>query len=257
MYFVLQLYAKEQKPQAFIRLCQLYMASEHSYSPKIQAEKALQFAKQFDAVAPILYKLFFGFSLFKKIAKPLCAYLFWQDVHLIKELFLLAMIDELKASVKEEPINTDAHKSLAEGYLMLSSHYKEPLERDEAYLQGSPKTKGKLLQKFQFACHLAIEEFSIVSEYLPDDPQAYKALARAWRDAQDTKQEIAAYEMVARLDPHDHESLATLGILYFQQGMNVKGLHIYQQLQKQNSDAAQTLIAYYGAYQPFDLYNSI
>lgn len=62
------------------------------------------------------------------------------------------------------------------------------------------------------------------------------------------KEEIKEYETILHLCPDDKETLFKLGKLYFQQGLNAKGLQIYEALKKSHYKKAEGLIAFYGAY---------
>jgi tetratricopeptide (TPR) repeat protein len=259
MYFILRLYAQEQKPRQCINLCTDYInaISRDLQTPKERAEAALSMAESLNSVAPMLYKLPRHIQFLQPYLKPFLASYYWHDVHLMKELFLIAMIDELKTNIKQHPTSPEAHKELANAWLLLSNHYLEPLKRKERFLQPSYKGRQELQAKFHHALKCAIVEFSILKEYTPKDSWVYKMLAIAYHDCQMPEKELEAYETLASLHENDPAVLKELGILYFKQGLNAKGLKMYEMLQVKDPAAAQELIGFYGAYQPHDLYTSI
>jgi hypothetical protein len=55
-------------------------------------------------------------------------------------------------------------------------------------------------------------------------------------------------ETLLTLRPQDKEILYQLGILYFNQGMNAKGLQTYEELKKANFKKAEDLISSYGIF---------
>ena len=63
------------------------------------------------------------------------------------------------------------------------------------------------------------------------------------------KEEIKEYETILKLCPNDKETLYKLGKLYFEQGLNAKGLQVYEILKNSNYIKAESLIHFYGAYQ--------
>jgi hypothetical protein len=60
--------------------------------------------------------------------------------------------------------------------------------------------------------------------------------------------EIEECEMIISLCPDDHQALLRLGILYFRQGKNAKGLEVYERLKPIQPLLAEELIGHYGAY---------
>ncbi len=259
MYFIIKTYVKEQKPHELINLCSKHMAGalKTTKEPKILAQEALTMAKRFDNVAHLLYASKPHMQFLEYLFSPFCACCFWQDVHQIKEFFLLAMIDELKNCVKTHPTTPIAHQDLALGYLTLFSHYNEPLEPSKRKLAGLEAVRQVLEKKRAFAADFVIEECLILREYTPDDPWVYKHLAPIYHDLQRYDKEIEAYEALVSLQPDDFEALYTLGMLYFAQGMNAKGLKVYEQMQLHDPKQAQKLITMYGAYLPYDPYRML
>jgi tetratricopeptide (TPR) repeat protein len=134
---------------------------------------------------------------------------------------------------------------------MLSGLYIDPrtLEGyDEERWIPSDKYSEGFVEKFRFTAERAIEEFKILSEYAPDDPWVHIQLAYSYHDLQMPLEEIKEYETIKRLQPDDLDNLFKLGILYFQQGWNAKGLRVYEELKKAHYAKAEALIKFYGSY---------
>ena len=69
-----------------------------------------------------------------------------------------------------------------------------------------------------------------------------------------SEEEIKEYETILSLCPDDKDTLFKLGMLYFQQGFNAKGLRAYERLKRSNYRKAEDLIKFYGAYASHDTY---
>ena len=69
-------------------------------------------------------------------------------------------------------------------------------------------------------------------------------------DLQMYKEEIHEYETILKLCPNNQDTLFKLGILYFQQGMNAKGMRVYEKLKRSNYREAESLMELYGTYTP-------
>jgi len=174
----------------------------------------------------------------------------WQDLHLMKELLLEASVNEHLKLIKCQPINLEAHAALANAYVMLSGLYIDPrkLERyDEERWIPSEKYNEACEKKFRATAECAIEEFKILNEYAPDDPWVHSQLAYSYHDLQMPLEEIKEYETIYKIDPNDKDNLYKLGILYFQQGLNAKGLRVYEELKKSQYQKIDSLIKHYGS----------
>lgn len=108
------------------------------------------------------------------------------------------------------------------------------------------ETRKEMNAKFRSTAQRAIEEFKILSTYAPDDPWVHTQLAYSYHDLQMPEEEIKEYEIIHKLNPHDHDNLFKLGTLYFQQGLNAQGLTIYEKLAQYNHSKAESLIRSYG-----------
>lgn len=187
---------------------------------------------------------FLAFALEK-----ICCWMHWQDFHFLREKILEAAIEEQIKRVKCEPTDPEAHASLANTYILLSALYTPSQPEEEGGFWDPIKNlRGLMAQKFRNAAERAIEELKILSNYAPNDPWIHEQLAYSYKDLQMPEEEIKEYEKVLNLMPYDTEVLYKLGVLYFQQGKNVHGLHLYEQLKQLHPSKAELLIQYYGAY---------
>ncbi|HSX13445.1 MAG TPA: hypothetical protein VLE96_03385, partial [Chlamydiales bacterium] len=77
-------------------------------------------------------------------------------------------------------------------------------------------------------------------------PWVHEQMALGFKDLGLQAEETKEIEILQKLRPHDKEILYRLGTLYFAQGLNAKGLSIYEELKKTNFKKAEELIASYG-----------
>jgi tetratricopeptide (TPR) repeat protein len=176
----------------------------------------------------------------------------WQDIHRMKELLLQASVREHIGLVKNQPTSLETHAALANAYVMLSGLYIDPRKmegyEDDRWIPED-KYNEESLEKFRIIAERAIEEFKILGEYAPDDPWVHCQLAYSYHDLQMPLEEIKEYEAIQRLIPDDKDNLYKLGILYFQQGWNAKGLRVYEELKRSHYKKGESLIKYYGTYE--------
>jgi len=175
----------------------------------------------------------------------------WQDLHIMKESLMLVTIEEHIKLVKCEPTSLRVHAALANAYVILSGLYANP-KKCEGYNADRwipPARFGEAMQEqFRTTAKRAIEEFKILNAYAPEDPWVHAQLAYSYHDLQMPEEEIKQYETLLKLRPNDNEILLKLGVLYFQQGRNADGLHIYEQLKERHFHKAESLIKFYGEY---------
>jgi tetratricopeptide (TPR) repeat protein len=180
---------------------------------------------------------------------------FWKDVFSMRECLLTRSIEEHIRLVKCEPTNLEVHAALANAYVLLSNLYSDPARSDycdEERWYPPERFSEEIEWKFRQTAERAIEEFQILNDYAPDDPWVHAQLAYSYHDLNMPEQEIKEYETILRLRSGDKETLFKLGMLYFQQGHNAKGLKVYEELKRSHYKKAESLIKFYGAYTPYD-----
>lgn len=255
-YFVLRLYLQSKKPDQLLHLCEGYLdrcreviryqegIPEHHIA---LANSAQKFATSLHELEYTVYRPpFFLRNLAPTLEKFSC-FCHWKDLHQMKESLLTTAIDEHLKVVKCEPTNLEVHAALANAYVMLSGLYTDPQkEYDEERWIHPDRTSEETQQKFRKVANLAIEEFKILNDYAPNDPWVHIQLAYSYHDLQMPEEEIREYEQVLKLRPDDKDTLFKLGMLYFQQGHNAKGLRIYETLKKTHYSKAESLINFYG-----------
>jgi|SaaInlV_200m_DNA_3_1039701.scaffolds.fasta_scaffold00253_8 tetratricopeptide (TPR) repeat protein len=173
----------------------------------------------------------------------------WHDVLSMRELMLSFAIEEHISVIKTEPTNLELHAALANAYVMLSGLYINPRTvegYDEDKWIPPQRMSASMKEKFESTAQKAIEEFTILNDYAPNDPWVHSQLAYSYHDLRMPEKEIEQYEIILKLMPEDPEILYKLGILYFQEGMTAKGLQIYEILRGKSQKKATQLITFYG-----------
>lgn len=257
-YFILRIYLQTKKPlhyrqciQEYRTSCQEQMADEdgtpHYHIALAQAFSCL--ADELEGKEYHVYKQTSKPSLNTILAKISC-WLYWKDFHLLKELLLKSSVEENIKFVKCAPTVLESHVALATSYVMLSGLYVDPRKLADEEDRWVPQEAyaETMKEKFRTTAKRAIEEFKIIKDFAPTDLWVHSQLAYSYHDLQMPEEEIAEYEILFKLNPHDRETLYKLGSLYFQQGLNAKGLQIYDALKKINPNKADQLINQYGAY---------
>ncbi|MDF2577468.1 MAG: hypothetical protein K0S74_952 [Chlamydiales bacterium] len=258
-YLVVRVYAVNRKTELLTKLHQQYtqacrriiqyqegVAEHHiaiAAAATLLAEKLHD--KEYTIYQPNNYLKFLS-SLLEKVG----CWLHWADIHLMKELLLQYAIQEHIKLVKCEPTRLESHAALANAYNMLSTLYIYPSKLegyDENRWFPSERYSEAMYQQFFNVAQKAIEELKILDHYAPDQPWIHAQLAYIYNDLQMVEEEIAEYEKMRMLLPHDKEVLFKLGVLYFQQGYNAKGLEVYEEIKKTNYKKAEDLIWFYGS----------
>lgn len=171
---------------------------------------------------------------------------YWEDFLFFKELFLKAVVAEHIQLVKLKPTDLQVHAQLANAYIMLSRLYINPTNSEEEKSMSFNKRETEFQEKFKATAAKAIEEFKILSHYAPHDPWVHSQLAYSYHDLHMPQEEIKEYEIILQLCPEDKDALFKLGKLYFEQGLNAKGLQAYEILKKAHARQAEYLISFYG-----------
>lgn len=260
-YFTLRIYFQTKKPEQYLEIKNRYLSSckdllnyqegaEDHYNALANA--CCKFANRLHAREYQYYRLPSWLSILSPLMERISCRLHWQDIYFMKEKMLEEAVNEHIKYVKCQPTSLEAHASLANAYVMLSGIYIDPrsLEGydDDRWIPRDMYTEG-FDEKFRFTAERAIEEFKILSEYAPDDPWVHSQLAYSYHDLHMPMEEIKEYETIQKLAPGDWDNLYKLGMLYFQQGMNAKGLRVYEDLKKAHYIKAESLINHYGSYE--------
>ncbi|WP_068471305.1 tetratricopeptide repeat protein [Candidatus Protochlamydia phocaeensis] len=259
-YFTLRMYFQTRKTEQlielkndFVKACQgdLNDSTDIPEQHLTVAYACCKLAADLHGKEYTIYTCPFWLDFLSSSLEKLCCWLHWPDVHTMKELLLQACIEQHIKLVRLEPTDLEAHAGLANAYVMLSGLYVDPRTieglDDERWIPPN-KYNRVFQQKFRTTAERAIEEFKILSDYAPHDPWVHAQLAYSYRDLQMPIEEIKEYEIILQLCPEDKETLFKLGKLYFEQGLNAKGLQIYETLRRSNYKKAESLIHFYGAY---------
>ncbi|MBA3815200.1 MAG: hypothetical protein H0X29_01510 [Parachlamydiaceae bacterium] len=257
-YFTLRLYFQTKKPEQIKEIKERYVTAckglinYEDTSPEHQIALASACCKLANRLHGREYSYYappFWLSVIAPTMEKFSCWLHWQDLHLMKELLLEACVNEHLNLIKCQPINLEAHAALANAYVMLSGLYIDPRKigrYDDEHWIPAEKYDEVCEKKFRTIAECAIEEFKILNEYAPDDPWVHSQLAYSYHDLQMPLEEIKEYEMIYKLNPDDKDNLYKLGILYFQQGLNAKGLRVYEELKKAQYQKIDGLIKEYG-----------
>lgn len=238
-YFILLFYYQAKKPEQLFQLKNQFLQSCRQVLPipPGEAQHHLSLADALCKLSSYLHDFEWNFYNVPKFLNPLSslisrfsAYCYGEDVFKMKVLLLEAAVDEHLKQIRSTPTDLEVHASLANTYVALSKIYKE----------------SNLEEKFKRTARLAMEEFCILSQYAPNDPWVHEQLAVGYRDLGMVEEEMREVETLLKLRAQDKEILYRLGSLYFEQGMNAKGLQIYDELKKANFKKAEDLIGSYG-----------
>ncbi len=173
----------------------------------------------------------------------------WQDIYHMRKLLLTSAIEEHIKLVHCEPTSLEIHAALANAYVLLSALHAEQIKRMENKAKGwfnKDEYAQHLAKQFRSNAQKAIEELKIISDYAPHDPWVHLQLAYSYHDLNMPLEEINQYEIILNINPDDKETKFKLGALYFKQGMNGKGLRVYEELKTCYYKKADALIKLYG-----------
>ncbi|GAB4187048.1 MAG: hypothetical protein Tsb0015_05380 [Simkaniaceae bacterium] len=238
-YLVLIYYFQAKKPEQFLGIKNSFLkvCKQTLDVPPASSDYHLSLAGAFEKLASFLEKNLENQDAanaaesFKSFLLKKFRYLIKKDIVSMKELLILESVREHILLIKKEPTDLEAHASLALTYLSLAKVY---------------KTKNR--EAFCQAIERAVEELKILKDYVPTDPWVHAQLASCYHDLEKTEEEIKEYELILQLRPDDKEIMYRLGILYFQQGQNAKGLKIYDQLKNLGHSKADYLLNHYDAF---------
>lgn len=247
-YFVLLFYFQAKKPEQFQLLLNHFMQGSKAAGEDI-LQSLSQMVSMLQGQEHRYYPLPEYFRTLAPLMEKFSIWTHWKDVHQMKELLLSSAIRESREIVKAFPTEVKAHRALSLAYIALSRIYMDPRHETPDILWVSPEYQSKEMeQKFQTAAQRAVAELKIIEEYAPNDSWAHAQLAVLYRDLKQPALEIQEYETLAKMTNNDKEVLFRLGLLYFQHGLNTKGLRIYEALKKSAHPQADALISYYDAF---------
>jgi hypothetical protein len=243
-YLVLLFYYQARKPEKlkclteeFLNSCRLSMNDQHLSI----AEALTRLCSYLEGFEWEIYKTSSPFL------SRFSAYCYWEDVFKTKQMLLLASIREHFQQIRLTPTDLEVHASLGSTYVALSKLYRQPIQNTQhPRISQLKKIQSQYEEKSKKFSRLAIEEFKIISHYASEDPWIHEQMALGFKDLDLPMEETKEIETLLRLRPQDKEILSRLGTLYFKQGMNAKGLIVYEELKKTNFKKAEELIASYG-----------
>ncbi|NGX61355.1 MAG: hypothetical protein K940chlam9_00840 [Chlamydiae bacterium] len=259
-YLAFRLYWQARKPEELVNFCEEYLdrCKESLHYQEGIPEHHIALANAAQKFAAALHEREYGYFLPPRLLPSLAPYLetfscfcHWRDLHRMQELLLQTSIEEHLQVVKCEPTNLEVHAALANSYVMLSGLYADPRncsDFDEERWIPAERSSQEMQEKFRAMAERAMEEFTILNDYAPEDPWVHIQLAYSYHDLQMPEEEIREYEIVLSLRPNDTETLFKLGMLYFQQGLNAKALRIYETLRHTDTKKAEHLIKFYGTF---------
>lgn len=246
-YLVLYFYFQARKPERLVNLKELFLQScrRHITVPSGEAQHHLSIAEAMIKLASYLEdfeKNFYQLPSFLQFLNPFfnrfSTRFYWKDVFQFKRLLLAAAVEEHLKQIRVTPTDLEVHASLATTYVAQSKIYRLSLR--------NRKEQEMFEENFQVGARLAIEEFRILNHYAPNDPWVHEQLAQGYHELDMPEEELRELEILLKLRPQDKETLFRLGKLYFLQGMNAKGLQVYEDLKESNFKKAEDLIASYG-----------
>lgn len=269
-YLVLRLHFAARKQQAFDQLVKEFLGIQDTYSRVLSIEGHLAIAahakkaslwlkgKEYTLLTPpqllVRCRASLPQSLSQKVplerlSAQVSAALFWNDGLRLRELLLLHAIDAYIEAIKIAPTNRDYHSLLASTYLMWAHLYApESNGNSTASQKHSSKTARA---RFHEIALLAVEEFTILNDYTPNDPWVHSQLAEIYRALHMKEAEIHEHEILLSLKPQDAHTLLVLGMLYFQIGKNAKALRLYEQLKELDVRKSEELISTYSTPRTF------
>jgi tetratricopeptide (TPR) repeat protein len=246
-YLVLHFYYQARKPERLQQLKESFLQScrRHMSAPTGELQHHLSIAEALLKLASYLEdfeKNFYQPPAFLQFLNPLLnrlsASCYWRDVFKLKRHLLAAAVEEHLKQIRVTPTDLEVHASLATTYVTQSKIYR--------ILSQNRKEQLLFEGHFRKSARLAMEEFRILNHYAPNDPWVHEQLADGYRELEMPEEELKEMEILLQIRPQDKEILFRLGQLYFHQGMNAKGLQIYEELKQFNFKKAEELIASYG-----------
>lgn len=257
-YCILLLYFQTRKPEQILVLKDEFLDSCRRIIsvPQGMAQHHLSIAEALSRLSQYLHDFEWGiykapqiFPFSATFISRFSAFCFWEDVFTLKQLLLTAAIEEHFKQIRVTPTDLEVHASLAGTYVAIAKVFREPIQT-ATHPRSSRfrKIQESCEEKATFYSRLAMEEFKILSHYAANDPWVHEQMALGYKDLGIPEEEIKEVELLLKLRPQDKEILYRLGSLYFSQGLNAKGLQIYEELKRTNYKKAEDLISSYGSF---------
>lgn len=253
-YFVLQFYFTAKKPEQMLQLKDQFISSCLQRAGLSNADAGhLTIADALSELATYLEEFEWQFyripQWLRAFHRPLSlfsAYCHWQDVFRFKQILFTAAIEEHLRQIRKTPTDLEVHASLANTYLAFSKLFVEP--KRSLNFHSYQKKKELFEAQFRTIAKLAMNEFHILNHYAPNDPWVHEQLARGYRNLAMPEEEVKEIETILQLRPHNKDLLFRLGTIYFEQGLNAKGLKIYEELKRAQHPQAEELLTTYGQF---------
>ncbi len=233
-YLVLYFYYQARKPERLLHLKETFLGAckRHISIPQGEVQHHL-------SIADALLKLASYLDDYEEHETPSLSNFFWKDIFLFKRFLLDAACSEHLQQIRVTPTDLEVHASMAASFVAQSKLYR---------IYGKiKKIEAQCEKHFKENARLAMEEFQILNHYAPNDPWIHEQLALGFKELEMPEEELKEVELLVKLRPQDKDTLFLLGILYFRQGMNAKGLQIYEELKESNFKKAEELISSYGS----------
>ncbi|MES2199444.1 MAG: hypothetical protein V4489_04680 [Chlamydiota bacterium] len=258
-YFVLLFFFQAKKPEQLLSIrntllqsCRSMFAEKNSTdTPNLQlAQVILKTASLLSQEEHRFYQEEALLSALTLLTKKCKIRLHRKSFHAMKEFLFSLSIEQITDQIKESPLDLGAHALLVETYLQYSLLYLPPDMSSPTWIP--PEYFSSLFhQKFLACSTRAIEECLILQEYGEKNTWLYTELAKIYQLQGNAEKEIQSQEELRTLSSNDPEVLLRLGVLYFKQGYNAKGLKIYEELLKSFPKEASQLIEHY-PFSPFE-----
>ncbi|MBS0628383.1 MAG: tetratricopeptide repeat protein [Verrucomicrobia bacterium] len=253
-YFVLLFFFQTKKPEQFLSIQNTFLQAYRSIHPHSTSLQIAQATLQaIDLLSQEEYRFYkiepFLLALTSLVGKCKIR-LYWKNFHAMKESFYSLGIEQIIDHIKKSPLDLEAHALLAEIYLEHSKLYLPPPSSFLPWIP--PEYFSPLFHQRFFACSTrAVEECLVLQEYEEKNTWLFTKLAEIYQLQENAEQEIQCREELRSFAENDPELLFRLGVLYFKQGHNTKGLKIYEELQKDFPKEASLLIEHY-PFSPFE-----
>jgi tetratricopeptide (TPR) repeat protein len=254
-YFVLHFYFQAKKPEQMEELQKRFIATcRHAISvPMGLSEHHLSVAGALMKLSYYLYGIEYGYfssslksDYLKKFLEKLSSILHREDVFKMQESLLFSSIEEHLIQIKNTPTDLELHVSLASSFVSLAKLYKEAIANNSLcrYLKSR---RDEFRKKFEISSKLAIDEFTILKEYAPNDPWIHAQLAQCYHTLGMYEDEAKEYETMVEISPNDFEIKFRLARINFTLGKNAQGLCLYEELKNEGYKRADELLSLYAS----------